>query len=65
MAAIMDFPTAWAFVRATNPDDHHLDCSWRTTAGALLCDCRVLWDEYDKRKAERLASESPSPEVGE
>ncbi len=47
---IMDFPTAWEFVRATKADDHHEKCSWRVTNGALLCDCRVLWDEYERRK---------------
>ena len=45
----MDFPTAWAFVRETKPEDHDERCSWRTTNGALLCDCDVLWDEYVRR----------------
>lgn len=48
--AVMDFPTAWEFVRETDPADHHEQCSWRTQNGALLCDCRILWDEYDRRK---------------
>lgn len=47
---IMDFPTAWAFVKDTLFKDHHKDCSWRTTFGALLCDCNILWDEYERRK---------------
>lgn len=48
--AIMDFPTAWEFVRATEPLDHHWNCSWRTENGALLCDCHVLNHEYERRK---------------
>lgn len=46
---VMDYPAAWAFVRATDPAIHHDHCSWRTTNGALLCDCDVLWDEYVSR----------------
>lgn len=49
MTAVMDYPTAWAFVKATNPGDHDVKCSWRTTNGALLCDCDVIWDEYVRR----------------
>jgi len=26
---VMDYPTAWAFVRTTDPADHHEKCSWR------------------------------------
>ncbi len=48
---IMDYPTAWAFVKATKPEHHHLQCSWRTQNGALLCDCDVLDAEYMRRKA--------------
>lgn len=48
--AIMDFPAAWEYVRSTKPEDHHEKCSWRTEGGALLCDCDVLWNEYDRRK---------------
>lgn len=47
--AVMDWPTAWAFIRTTRPEDHHERCSWRTENGALLCDCDVLWDEYVRR----------------
>lgn len=52
-AAIMDYPTAWAFVKDTDPADHHERCSWRTTNGCLLCDCDVLWDEYERRGGTR------------
>lgn len=45
----MDYPQAWAFVKETKPEDHHKKCSWRTTNGALLCDCDVIWDEYVRR----------------
>lgn len=48
-AAVMDYQTAWAFVRDTDPANHHEACSWRQTNGALLCDCDVLWDEYERR----------------
>lgn len=44
---IMDYPTAWAFVKSTDPADHHERCSWRTTNGCLLCDCDVLWNKYE------------------
>ena len=44
----MDFPEAWAFVRTTKLEDHHMRCSWRS---GVLCDCNVLWAEYYKRKA--------------
>lgn len=48
---VMDFPTAWAFVRTTKPLAHDPRCSWRTAGGAFLCDCYVLMDEYARRKA--------------
>ena len=63
--AIMDYPTAWAFVRETDPADHHERCSWRTERGALLCDCDILWNEYDRRKALRLVSDERVPESEE
>lgn len=57
---VMDYPAAWAFVRETNPTDHHERCSWRRTNGALLCDCDVIWDEYVRRGGEdRRSTESP------
>lgn len=53
--AIMDFPTAWAYVRerATKhgTGEHDPRCSFVTENGALLCDCAVLWDEYARREA--------------
>lgn len=49
---IMDYPTAWAFVAKTKLTQHHPKCSYRQTKRALLCDCRVLNDEYDCRKKE-------------
>ena len=55
--AIMDFPEAWAFVRKTEFEAHDEACSWQTTGGALLCDCAVLWDEYERRKAARLGDD--------
>ena len=48
-----DFPAMWEFVRGTKLEDHHYRCSWRTEAGALLCDCAVIWREYGRRE-ERL-----------
>lgn len=50
-ACVMDFPTAWNFVRQTKPEQHHEDCSWRNYGGALLCDCHVLSDEYKRRES--------------
>jgi len=47
---VMDFPTAWKFVKGTKLEDHHEKCSYRTTDRCLLCDCNILWDEYEKRK---------------
>lgn len=55
MTAIMDFPTAWAFVRATAMSDHHEECSYRVAQGGFLCDCDVLWDEYERRGGKRPA----------
>ena len=50
---IMDFPTAWRYVRDRavqyGLDEHDPRCSFRQTTGALLCDCDVLWDEYVRR----------------
>jgi hypothetical protein len=50
---IMDFPTAWKFVREEHPDpaEHHSRCSWVQAKGGILCDCHVLNDEYARRKA--------------
>ena len=51
---VMDFPTAWAFVREQHPDpgEHDPRCSWVQASGGILCDCHVLNDEYARRKAE-------------
>lgn len=34
-----DFPTAWAVMSKTHPEQHHERCSYRTTNGGVLCDC--------------------------
>lgn len=34
-----DFPTAWAVMRKTDPQQHHERCSYRQTNGGVLCDC--------------------------
>lgn len=55
----MDYPTAWAVVLTTKPEEHHEKCSWRTENGALLCDCERLWDrwrELDKPSTELAVS---------
>lgn len=49
MSCVMDFPTAWAFTRASAIKDHDVQCSWYTHN--MLCDCRVLNDEYDRLEA--------------
>ena len=38
----IDYPRAWQIVMETNPEDHHPDCSFRVTDGAILCDCDIL-----------------------
>lgn len=49
---VMDFPTAWAFIREQHPDptEHDPRCSWVQAKGGVLCDCHVLMDEYNRRK---------------
>lgn len=43
-AGPVDFPRAWEISRSVPPDKHpHPKCSFRQTAGALLCDCSVLY----------------------
>jgi len=42
MSGLLDFPTAWAILRTTVLDHHHEDCSYRTTGGALMCDCAAM-----------------------
>jgi len=51
---IMDFPEAWLWTKASNLEDHEERCSWKTHK--MLCDCKVLWDEYERRKAESMTS---------
>ncbi len=45
----MDFPQAWKFTRSTRLEDHDPKCSW--AKAGLLCDCRVLWDEIERRES--------------
>ena len=45
---IMDFPAAWAFTIASHDEDHDARCSW--IQARMLCDCRVIWDEYEGRR---------------
>lgn len=47
---VMDFPTAWEFTRTSRIEDHDIQCSWYTHN--MLCDCRVLSDEYERRQIE-------------
>ena len=53
MTCIMDFPSAWKFVRATEMSQHELMCSYRCTNGGLLCDCQILNDEYERRRLDQ------------
>lgn len=39
---IRDFPTAWDIMRQTKLENHHEDCSYRSTKGSLLCDCAAM-----------------------
>lgn len=50
---VMDYPTAWAYVRGVHPEPEKHDpaCSWVVSGGGILCDCHVLNDEYARRKA--------------
>lgn len=47
---VMDFPTAWAFTIASEDAEHDPRCSW--IQARLLCDCRVIWNEYEQRHNE-------------
>lgn len=51
-SVVMDFPTAWAYIREQHPDpkEHDPRCSWVTTKGGILCDCYVLNAEYHRRE---------------
>jgi len=61
-AAVMDYPAAWAFTRASQDSDHDPRCSW--IQARMLCDCRVIWNEYERRKRAPLAPERPGEERG-
>jgi hypothetical protein len=56
---IMDFPTAWAYIREQHPDpaEHDPRCSWVQARGGILCDCHILNAEYDRRKAIMMDSD--------
>jgi hypothetical protein len=53
MACIMDYPTAWAFIREQHSDsaEHDPRCSWVQAQGGILCDCHVINAEYERRRA--------------
>lgn len=53
MAVVMDIPSAWEFLAGTKMGDHEQPCSYRQTGGGILCDCRVIDEEYERRKAEK------------
>lgn len=38
----VDYPRAWEIARATDFEQHHPKCSYRTHRGGFLCDCTVL-----------------------
>ena len=38
----IDFPRAWEIARAAPAEQHHQQCSFRQTSGAVLCDCAVV-----------------------
>lgn len=46
-----DYPTAWAYIREQHPDpaEHDPRCSWVQMNGGMLCDCRVINEEYARR----------------
>jgi hypothetical protein len=51
---IFDFPTGWASLAASNPEQHHERCSYRTENRALLCDCAAI---HAARRAYELGVE--------
>lgn len=59
--AIMDYPEAWSWTRGSNLEDHDEQCSWKTHK--MMCDCRVLWDEYERRKKQAISRRSMISEV--
>lgn len=40
----VDLPRAWQIAKGTPVDDHHPECSFRVTKGAILCDCDVIYE---------------------
>lgn len=54
MTCVMDFPEAWKFVARTELKDHDPRCSYVIAQRGMLCDCYILWDEYERRKAAEL-----------
>jgi hypothetical protein len=57
--AVMDYPTAWKFVKTTKMGDHHPKCSYRQMDGGLLCDCDIIKDE-NRRIASKVVRNSSS-----
>lgn len=51
---VMDFPQAWKFVARTELKDHDPRCSYAISYRGMLCDCFILWNEYERRKAAEL-----------
>lgn len=39
---VLDFPAAWRIFAATDPQQHHEKCSYRTENRALICDCAAM-----------------------
>ena len=44
---MVDFSRACEIARSVELEDHHEDCSFRTTEGGVLCDCDVLHKHPD------------------
>lgn len=61
--ALFDFPTAWRLIGQTKADFHHERCSYRSSYGAMLCDCAaIVAAEAGWRDAAALAAR-PAPVV--
>jgi hypothetical protein len=48
----IDFPTGWRIVKE-QPLEHHAECSFVTTGGAMLCDCAAMPVEWARRAIEQ------------